>query len=161
MRRVVVTLVLGLVVAGVAACESDGVPAPAPAAPSATAPSVPHTATVSVCADAVTVSEAGATIFSGTYDHLRLLALSDTDEATTDAKSAELERELQVALTRWSQQLAALAEKDVDPQVKAALVNGARTVQRLNDPAEPTALGDARTTLERLAGTIEAACPAK
>ena len=89
------------------------------------------------------------------------MALSDTDEATTDAKSAELERELQVALTRWSQQLAALAEKDVDPQVKAALVNGARTVQRLNDPAEPTALGDARTTLERLAGTIEAACPAK
>jgi hypothetical protein len=161
MRRTMVTLVLVLVVGGVAACEADGVPAPAPAAPDATTPSVPHTETATVCADAVKVSEAGATIFSGTYDHLRLLALADTDEAAADAKSAELEQELGVALTRWSQQLAALAEKDVDPQVNAALLDGARTVGRLNDPADQTAPGEARTTLERLAGTIEAACPAK
>ncbi|MEV0719971.1 hypothetical protein [Asanoa sp. NPDC050611] len=164
MRRVLVTIVLGVVAVAAGACGSDSSPPPDRAAPppssspGAAVDGSAHTATLAVCAEAVKVSKAGATAFSGTLDELWLLAQADLDRATIEARSAQREKALRTVLDNWSKTLSALATQDVIPQVKAVLEDGARTVDRLNDPADLTSDGEATVTLRRISRKIEAAC---
>jgi hypothetical protein len=161
MRRLLVTLALGLVTAGLGACDPAETPAPGappPSAPASRADPGSAPVTLAVCGEAVKISKAGATAFSGTLDELWLLAQADLDRATIEARSAQREKALRTVLDNWSRTLATLATQDVIPQVKAVLAEGAKTVDRINDPADLTSDGEATVTLRRIAQKIEAAC---
>ncbi|GAA1891069.1 hypothetical protein [Asanoa iriomotensis] len=159
MRRALVTLVLGLVALTAGACGSGSAPPPPPPPTTSSAGSA-HTATLAVCAEAVKVSKAGGAAFADTLDELWVLGHADLDQKIIDSRSAAREQALRAAMDSWAKTLSALADQDVIPQVKAVLLDGARTVERFNDPANQTSDGEARTTLLRLAGKIEAACAA-
>ncbi|MDG4824507.1 hypothetical protein O7635_21865 [Asanoa sp. WMMD1127] len=155
MRRAVVALtVLGLV-AGTAACESTP-PADPPATPAP--PAAHRPATAAVCAEAARISEAGATTYTRTLDEMYVLAKSDLDQATIDARSAEKERVLDETLDVWAAKLTTLASQDIDPSARTALQSGVTAVQRAGDPSILSSLGETRVTLERLGRTITAAC---
>ena len=133
---------------------------PSPRATASTAAPGSPTTTLAVCAEAVKVSKAGGDAFEGTLDELWLLAQADLDRAIIDARSAQREKALRTVLDNWAKTLDALARQDVIPQVRAVLEESARTVERLNDPADLTSDGEATVTLGRIARKIEAACTA-
>ncbi|GIF62175.1 hypothetical protein Ais01nite_02100 [Asanoa ishikariensis] len=164
MRRAAVSLTALALAVGATACESTPVAAP-PATPTPTtaAPrpaAAARPATAAVCAEAVQISDAGAKVYSRTLDELYVLARSDLDQATIDARSAEKERVLDEAVGVWADRLTTLARLDVDPPARTALLQGASTIKHVNDPATPISVGEVRTTLERMGGTIAASCPA-
>ncbi|GIF71394.1 hypothetical protein [Asanoa siamensis] len=157
-RRALAALVV-LPLALAAACSSEP-PTPAPSPPAPSAPARFHPATLGACAEAIKVSRSGATAFTGTVDTLKILAVQDMDQKTIDAKTDEAEQALRAAMSTWSRTLSALAAQDVDPRIRAALLDGAHDIDKLNDPNDLTAPAEARTTVERLAGRLEAACAA-
>ncbi|MEV4535870.1 hypothetical protein AB0J82_18800 [Asanoa sp. NPDC049518] len=164
MRRAAVTLTALALAVVATACDSAPVAAP-PAAPAPTSAAPPpataaRPATAAVCAEAVQISDAGAKAYSRTLDELYVLARSDLDQATIDARSAEKERVLDEAVDVWADRLTKLARLDVDPPARTALLEGASTIERVNDPATPISVGEVRATLERTGRTIAASCPA-
>jgi len=136
-RKLMITAVIvAATVGGAAACAN---PTPPGAAPTTTAPA---DQTKEVCATAISESTTATTTMKAK------LAEGNQAAASGDtAKLPQIEADLKKAATDWAAKLTELSGKQIKPEVKAVLVEGASTITALMaSTAESQAEGEAKLT---------------
>ncbi len=142
MRTLSVILAVSAVLIGGGACSSDSDPAASPTTLDSAA---------TVCAEA----KAEGARAASDYTDILLGGLESLDDP---AKSAEYRERLQARMAQWETKLTEWSARQVSPELKAALVDAAATVKRLNDPGDYTGLKDTQAEFTRINAAITTAC---
>jgi hypothetical protein len=154
MRKLMIVAIIAAAGFAAAACADNSPKPSASSTPAATTTTTAATVdeTHQVCAEAMAAGSAAAVEFNAKVDQLNQAAQSG-DLIKANQLANELRQkaaELQTQLQGWS-------AKNVKPEVKAALTDGATTVQQLNNPAVmPDA--SAKTKLQDIATRLSTAC---
>ena len=156
MRKFMIVAVMAAAGLGAAACADNSNDPPvggtATTAATTTTTAVAVDETKQVCAEAMAEGTAAATEFNTKVDQLNQAAQSG-DLIKANGLATELKQragDLQTKLTAWS-------GKNVKPEVKTVLTEGATTLQQLTSSAQmPDA--SAKTTLQDIATRLGAAC---
>jgi predicted small lipoprotein YifL len=150
MRRQLFTTVAVAALFALPACGSPGDPEPAAPAAAPTA-SADRAATSTACVRAISASEAGAATFKTDVELALEAVAADEDPAAAMAT-------IQTDLEAWARMLTDLAAGQVEPDVKAALTDGAEAVTKIADPNDDTPVAEAQRILAKVGDDIEAAC---
>ena len=155
MRKFLVSAAAALVVA-LAGCahptppDGYGTTAPAPAPPATTAANTTADQ-AQVCSDAKSLSDTQVALIKGKAAQAQA-ALASGDQATV----AQAISDLRSAASSWATQLSQLSGKQITPQLKSVLTDGAATIAALASSAAPPA--NAQSQLDAFTSKLNAAC---
>ncbi len=149
MRKLMITAVMvAAALGGAAACANPTPPGAVP--PTTTAPA---DQTKEVCTMAISESTtAGATIKAKLAEGIQAVASGDT------AKLAQIEADLRKAASDWAAKLTELSGKQIKPEVKTVLVEGAATITALNSDTDQTPQAEAEAKLNAIGTKLAAVC---
>jgi hypothetical protein len=130
--------------------EGYGTTAPAPATTAATAANATADQ-AQVCSDAKSLSSTQVALIKGKAAQAQA-ALASGDQATV----AQAINDLRSAASSWATQLNQLSGKQITPQLKSVLTDGATTITALAGSAAPPP--DAQSKLDDFTNKLNAAC---
>ena len=129
---------------------SSPAPAPAPVATTTTS-SVTNADQQQVCTQAKSVSDTQVAVIKAKAAQAQA-ALGSGDQATLAQSVGQLKQ----AATEWSAQLTQLSSKQISPQLRTVLTDGAATINNLAASSVPPP--DAQSKLDDFTSKLSAAC---
>jgi hypothetical protein len=161
MRKLIITAVAGVVLAGLAGCADNSVKpgSSESAGPSSAAGTTTTTSaadqTKAVCTEAISTNATATSAIQAKATEAAA-AMSSNDLA----KMSSIAADLQKLGSDWSSKLTELSKKDIDADVKSALIDGATTITSVSSSSNLNAGSAAQiqSQLTVLNAKIAAAC---